>query len=49
MLGASHEAIAERAYVIWLGEGRPESRSVENWQQAETEILFETEVLLTSC
>jgi hypothetical protein len=39
VIGASHDSITERAYAIWLSEGRPENRAFENWQQAETEIL----------
>jgi len=38
VINASHDSIAERAYGIWLSEGRPENRAVENWQQAETAI-----------
>jgi hypothetical protein len=39
IIGASHDSISERAFAIWLREGSPENRAVENWQQAEAEIL----------
>ncbi|WP_245214876.1 DUF2934 domain-containing protein [Roseomonas indoligenes] len=30
--------IRERAHAIWEGEGRPEGRHAEHWQQAEQEM-----------
>jgi hypothetical protein len=30
--------IRERAYHIWLEEGRPEGRDREHWQRAEREL-----------
>ncbi len=32
------QIIRERAYQIWIEEGRPEGRHVENWRQAEAEL-----------
>jgi len=29
--------IRERAYQIWVREGQPEGRELENWHQAERE------------
>ena len=46
IIGASHDSISERAFAIWLSEGSPENRAVENWQQAETEILSDRNSLL---
>jgi DUF2934 family protein len=34
-----HEAIERRAYLIWEQEGRPAGRALENWTQAEAELL----------
>ena len=39
IIGASHDLISARAFAIWLSEGSPENRAVENWQQAETEVF----------
>jgi hypothetical protein len=33
----THRLIAERAYVIWEREGRPEGRAWQHWLQAEAE------------
>jgi hypothetical protein len=33
----THRLIAERAYVIWEREGRPEGRAWLHWLQAEAE------------
>ena len=30
--------IRDRAFHIWLDEGRPQGRHIEHWQQAEKEI-----------
>ena len=35
------QRIRERAYAIWLLEGRPEGRSGAHWAQAENELLRE--------
>jgi hypothetical protein len=32
------ERIKQRAYEIWEGEGRPEGRHDEHWQQAKGEV-----------
>jgi hypothetical protein len=34
-----HEAIERCAYLIWEQEGRPGGRALENWTQAEAELL----------
>lgn len=40
-------AIAERAYQIWLAEGRPPGRSAEHWMLARALLLAEAEQLGT--
>jgi hypothetical protein len=35
------QRIRERAYQIWLDEGRPHGRDKEHWQQAEAQINAE--------
>jgi hypothetical protein len=40
--GFSHpteEEIAQCAYLIWEGEGRPAGREKEHWLQAETQLM----------
>ena len=37
------EAIRERAYAIWEGEGRPDGKDLDHWLRAETEIISNTE------
>jgi hypothetical protein len=32
------DEIALCAYAIWEGEGRPEGRETEHWQQAEAQL-----------
>ncbi len=34
-----HEAIAARAYELWVSHGRPENRSDEIWLEAEREQM----------
>jgi hypothetical protein len=34
-----HETIERCAYLIWEREGRPGGRALENWTQAEAELL----------
>ena len=34
----NYEQIAQRAYEIWLGKGRPSGQDIENWKQAEAEL-----------
>jgi hypothetical protein len=36
-----HERISERAYHIWVAEGRGHGRHDEHWQRAEREIAEE--------
>ena len=36
------QRIRQRAYQIWLDEGRPDGRHEEHWQQAESELLSGT-------
>ena len=33
-----HRFIRERAYRIWLDEGRPEGKSLEHWDRAKRQI-----------
>lgn len=35
----SHEQIAKRAYEIWVARGKPQGKDLENWRQAERELL----------
>ena len=39
--GNSDEAIKERAYHIWMREGRPHGRDFEHWVQAQVELEAE--------
>lgn len=39
--GISDEAIKERAYHIWVREGRPHGRDFEHWVQAQVELEAE--------
>jgi hypothetical protein len=32
------QAVRERAYLIWIEEGRPEGRHVEHWARARGEL-----------
>ena len=41
MGGISDEAIQERAYHIWVREGRPHGRDFEHWVQAQVELEAE--------
>ena len=42
MTGWWHEQrVQERAYEIWERTGRPEGKAVEDWLQAEAEIVAE--------
>ncbi len=34
----SHSQIADRAYEIWLKEGRPKDRELDHWLEAERQI-----------
>ena len=34
---ATHKAIQERAYFLWLEAGRPEGQALLHWLQAEAE------------
>ena len=35
------QRVRERAYQIWLDEGRPEGRAKDHWQEAEKQIIGE--------
>ena len=37
---ARHKKISERAYQIFLEEGRPEGRMDANWYEAELELML---------
>jgi len=39
--GPTHPEVAQRAYAIWLQEGRPDGQSVDHWLMAE--LLCEEE------
>lgn len=41
MGGISDEAVKERAYHIWVREGRPHGRDFEHWVQAQVELEAE--------
>jgi hypothetical protein len=38
MMSFDEETIRERAYLIWIEEGRPEGRDVEHWRRARGEL-----------
>jgi DUF2934 family protein len=41
-MAAEHQGdIAERAYRIWEGEGRPNGRDLDHWLRAEAELHAE--------
>jgi hypothetical protein len=35
----TRDQIAKRAYEIWVAKGRPAGQDLQNWQQAERELL----------
>lgn len=41
-LQAAHAEILHRAYSIWESKGRLESGQLEDWLEAEAEVLSET-------
>ncbi|MEQ9461326.1 MAG: DUF2934 domain-containing protein [Phycisphaeraceae bacterium] len=34
----THDQIANRAYFLWLAQGKPRGREFENWVRAESEL-----------
>jgi hypothetical protein len=38
-LRVDDDLIRERAYVIWIAEGRPHGRDLAHWQRARHELL----------
>ena len=48
MGGISDEAVKERAYQIWVREGRPHGRDFEHWVQAQVELEAEQPLGTTS-
>ncbi len=38
-LRVDDDLIRERAYVIWIAEGRPHGRDLAHWQRAHQELL----------
>ena len=40
-LEAHHDRIRERAYGIWIAEGRPHGRDLAHWRRASHELLSE--------
>jgi DUF2934 family protein len=43
MMADREVEIAERAYRIWEGEGRPVGRDLDHWLRAESELHAECE------
>ena len=41
MGGISNEAIRERAYIIWVREGRQHGRDFDHWVRAQVELEAE--------
>ncbi len=37
----TYDAIATRAFQIWEAKGRPEGQDIENWREAEAQLLDE--------
>jgi len=35
----THDQIAQRAYEIWLAQGRPSGQEQRNWYEAEAELI----------
>lgn len=35
------DQIAERAYALWLAEGRPDGRDLHHWREAEAQLRRE--------
>ena len=35
----SYEQISQRAYEIWVAKGYPQGQDLENWKQAEAELM----------
>lgn len=42
VLKITHDEIAQRAYLIWLANGKPTGEEEFNWHQAERELLHKT-------
>jgi hypothetical protein len=38
-VAAVRKQVEDRAYALWESQGRPHGRDVEDWLQAETEIM----------
>jgi hypothetical protein len=36
--GVKDDLIRERAYIIWIDEGRPDGREVDHWMRAKWEL-----------
>jgi Protein of unknown function (DUF2934) len=41
LAGPDEHQIRERAYGIWVEEGRPHGRDLAHWQRAHQELLLE--------
>jgi hypothetical protein len=41
---SNEDRIRQRAYLIWIDEGRPEGREKEHWEQAEKSIQRQDEL-----
>ncbi len=35
----TYEQVSQRAYEIWVAKGYPQGKDMENWQQAEAELM----------
>jgi hypothetical protein len=43
-----HDEITQRAHQIWIQGGRPEGKDLENWLQAEQELVRQREKMSQS-
>ena len=41
MITDKQDLIRQRAYDLWIAEGRPDGRAKENWQEAERDLSAE--------
>ena len=48
MTTSLHERIRERAYRIWLDEGRPEGRELDHWDKATELVAIEDQQAATT-
>jgi hypothetical protein len=43
-----HEAIAHRAYALWLKSGRPDHQAESHWLEAERELVISRQSSLSA-